>query len=117
MKIVSSARNPRNWLVRPALLLALITQFVLVLTPLIEGRDGPDARPHVEREGIQLHHAHDEAYCSACAARHLLSSSEVLPPNELTFVSTERTLAREKAESYVAVAGSHTQSRAPPAQI
>ena len=102
---------------RPALLLALITQVVLVLTPLIEGRDGPDARAHVEREGIQLHHAHDEAYCSACAARHLLSSSEVLPSHKVTLVSAERTVAREKAESYHAVAGSHTQSRAPPARI
>jgi len=98
-------------------MLALITQFVLVLTPLIEGRDGPDASAHVERKGIQLHHAHDEAYCSACTARHLLASSEVLPPDELGSVSTARTLARDETESFHAVAAAPTRSRAPPAQL
>jgi hypothetical protein len=102
---------------RPALLLVFIAQLVLVLTPLLEGRDGPDARAHVEEAGIRIHHAHDEAYCSACTVRHLLASSAVLPPDEIEIVHAEKTGVVERTESLRAVASSTTRSRAPPAQI
>ena len=99
------------------MLLVVFAQLVLVLTPLLEGRGGPDARAHVEEAGIRIHHAHDEAYCSACTVRHLLASSAVIPPDEITTVLAAQTSAVERTQIFRAVASSTTRSRAPPAQI
>jgi len=102
---------------KPALILVFLAQLVLVFTPLLEGRGGPDARAHVEEAGTRIHHAHDEALCSACTVRHLLASSAVLPPGEIESVNAARSGAVEKTESLRAVALLTTRSRAPPAQI
>jgi hypothetical protein len=99
------------------LLLVLLAQLVLVFTPLLEGRGGPDARAHIEEAGTRIHHAHDEAYCSACTVRHLLASSAVLPPDEIASGHTAQTGAVERTEIIRAVASPTTRSRAPPAQI
>ena len=101
---------------KPGMLLVLLAQLVLVLTPLLEGRGGPDARAHVEEAGTQIHHAHDEAYCSACSVRHLLASSAVLPPSDILTVLTAHTSAAERTQIFRAVASLTTRSRAPPAQ-
>lgn len=99
------------------MLLVFLAQLVLVLTPLIEGREGPDARAHVEEAGTRIHHAHDEAYCSACTARHLLASSEVLAQEPISAASASRALVGEKVPSFRAIVSSTTRSRAPPVQL
>ena len=76
-----------------------------------------DARAHVEEAGTQIHHAHDEALCSACTVRHLLASSSVLPPDEIQIVHRAQAGAVDRTEALRAVASSTTRSRAPPAQI
>jgi hypothetical protein len=99
------------------MLLVFLAQLVLVLTPIIEGREGPDARAHVEQAGTRIHHAHDEADCSACTARQLLASTEVLPPTSMHLVVAANTVVGEKFESFSEVSASTTRSRAPPTQI
>jgi len=117
MTLVSTHGQTKRAIWKPAIWLVFIAQLVLVLTPLIEGRDGPDARAHVEQAGTRIHHAHDEAYCSACTVRHLLASSEVLQHQ----TPDERVIAvaaiASKAQSYRSETASHTRSRAPPALI
>lgn len=99
------------------MLLVFVAQLVLALTPLLEGRDGPDARAHVEEAGIAIHHAHDDAFCSACTARHLLASSEVVRAEPVGTASLSRSILIEKSESFRAATASISRSRAPPAEL
>jgi hypothetical protein len=61
----------------PLICLLVAAQLCLAFAPVSEGRFGPDARPHVEAGGTTAHHAHDAAHCAACAARGLLSTTEI----------------------------------------
>jgi len=115
MTIVNDRTGTRRAKWRPALLLVFLAQLVLVFTPLLEGRGGPDARAHVEEAGTRIHHAHDEDYCSACTVRHLLASSSVLPPEEINIVHAPLAGAVSRSAILRAVATSTTRSRAPPA--
>jgi len=117
MTLVSKAKTTKRAIWRPALWLVFIAQLVLVLTPLIEGREGPDARAHVEEAGTRIHHAHDEAYCSACTVRHLLASSEVLPVASIETHTTAEAAVAAKVDSYRSSTESLTRSRAPPAHV
>src|SRR5512140_1958298 len=98
MTIVNGGTLTRRVSWRPALLLVFLAQLVLVFSPLLEGRGGPDARAHVEEAGTRIHHAHDEALCSACTVRHLLASSSVLPPDEIGIVHAAQTGAVTRTE-------------------
>jgi len=102
---------------RPALLLVFLAQLALAVTPLLEGRDGPDAKAHVEEAGTAIHHVHDEAYCSACTVRHLLASSDVAAAAAIETTGAAGSVPVEKAESFLATAGSTTRYRAPPAEL
>jgi hypothetical protein len=62
---------------RGAIVFFAIAQVVLAFAPLVEGRFGPDARAHVERDGTNIHHAHNDADCTACTVRHLLDSKAI----------------------------------------
>ncbi len=62
---------------RPAMVFFAVSQMVLAFAPILEGRLGASTRAHVESAGTATHHAHDEANCSACVARQLLSSTEL----------------------------------------
>ena len=102
---------------RPALLLVFLAQLVIALTPLLEGRDGPDARAHVEEAGTAIHHVHDEAYCSACTVRHLLASSDVVRAETVGTSSRTRSVDVEAIEIFLPSTVSTTRSRAPPAEL
>jgi hypothetical protein len=102
---------------RPALLLVLVAQLMIALTPLLEGRDGPDARAHVEAAGTAIHHVHDEAYCSACTVRHLLASSDVVHAQAVGASSNARSIDVGFAKTFLAAARSTARSRAPPAEL
>ena len=91
-----------------------LAQIALAFAPLLEGRRGGDARAHVESAGTGIHHAHNEANCSACVARQLLSSSAPAPDLPAIFdrVVASRALARP---AFGALAPPpNTRPRAPP---
>jgi hypothetical protein len=64
-----------------------IAQVLLAFAPLAEVGVGA-ASPHVEEAGTAIHHTHDEASCSACVARVLLSSTELADRTTLFFASS-----------------------------
>jgi hypothetical protein len=99
---------------RPAVFLAAIAQLAVGLAPLAEMREGANARAHVEANGIELHHAHDESTCIVSIAQHLLAGA--VPTTSRPDVSTigaARVVdsSRELVESSLSVT---TRSRAPP---
>lgn len=66
---------------RLAALVVMVAQLALGLAVSAESWGGSDASPHVERHGTQLHHAHNEATCPACAAQSMHARVEPpLPP-------------------------------------
>jgi hypothetical protein len=56
---------------RLAALVVMVAQIALGLAYSAESWRGADASAHIERSGTQLHHAHNEATCPACAAQSL----------------------------------------------
>ena len=69
MTFVRTSKILPRALWRPAIFFFAVAQFVLAFAPLIEGRFGPDARAHVEQDGTNVHHAHNDADCAACTGR------------------------------------------------
>jgi hypothetical protein len=116
MPIVSITMSRTKRLMHKAAFVVAAMQIVVGSAPLLES-GSQSARAHIEANGIQLHHAHDDASCVACAANRLLSGAEtlhyVLPAvrpgahcNPPTLVSHD-----------VAATRRHEQSRAPPRLI
>src|SRR5512133_3062213 len=68
---------------RPSRLVALgvaVGQLLVAVAAWADAAEGrPDARPHVERDGTRLHHAHVESDCALCAVQHIDSSSPPRP--------------------------------------
>jgi hypothetical protein len=66
---------------RLAALVVMVAQIALGLAYSAESWRGADASAHIERTGTQLHHAHNEATCPACAAQslHALVASRTPP--------------------------------------
>ncbi|MEJ7759847.1 MAG: hypothetical protein WKF55_09705 [Gemmatimonadaceae bacterium] len=102
---------------RPAMLFFAVAQIVLAFAPILEGRLGASADAHVESTGTGLHHAHDDANCTACLARQLLASSE---PGRQQGVSLDRA-SRLRVPAHISFAGLEPQTdsrpRAPPASV
>jgi hypothetical protein len=115
MTFVPQSRLLPSTLWRPAIFFFAVAQIFLSFAPLIEGRQGPDAGAHVEAAGVTLHHAHNDADCAACTARHLLAGSEIANASAIlvngqlaqTFASSSRTVLLSDSH--------HHHSRAPPA--
>lgn len=114
MTFVPQSRVLPRSLWRPALFFFAVSQILLSFAPLLEGRQGPDARAHVEEAGITLHHAHNDADCAACIARALLASADP-EPSELPEFSAGPTVDIDAVSPAVESAwANHTRSRAPP---
>jgi len=114
MTFVPQSRVLPRSLWRPALFFFAVAQFLLAFAPLLEGRQGPDARAHVEEAGTTLHHAHNDADCAACIARGLLASADPASrPPALFAVSPSVDIARVSTDVESGWAD-HTRSRAPP---
>jgi len=114
MTFVPQSRLLPRALWRPAIFFFAVAQIFLSFAPLLEGRQGPDARAHVEEAGTTLHHAHNDANCAACTARGLAASPE---PNAHPTIAT--TLANSSITSTASpmvesVWTALTRSRAPP---
>jgi len=99
---------------RPAIFLLVVSQVFLAFAPVIEGRDGPDARSHVEVTGTRLHHAHNEASCAACTARGLLTSANLQSSRDFSFRRAPAQLNRAAAPFVESAWRVQSRSRAPP---
>jgi acyl-CoA reductase-like NAD-dependent aldehyde dehydrogenase len=99
---------------RPALFFFAVAQIFLSFAPLLEARQGPDARAHVEEAGTTLHHAHNEADCAACAARSLMASAEAAGNGEIPVHISSSSIISTATHVVGAAWTSHSRSRAPP---
>jgi hypothetical protein len=63
-------------------LLLVCVQLVVAVSPIIDGRLGRGAGPHVESSGLNRHYTHEEATCPTCTAQSIhapLVSPPALP--------------------------------------
>lgn len=60
-------------------LLGLVQLFVSAVVPFAEARAPSRLGAHIEQP-TERHYVHDEAYCSACTARHLTGTAAVAEP-------------------------------------
>jgi len=100
---------------RVAVYAVALAQMVLGVAPIIDGRAGPDARAHIEASGTRLHHAHDEADCAACLARHLLAAADLERPQAVSVTHVVTRPHQDFAFALFLSSSSLTRSRAPPA--
>jgi hypothetical protein len=84
---------------------------------LLEGRQGPDARAHVEEAGTTLHHAHNDSDCAACIARGLLASADPKSPEAPVFSARPAVDIAAVSSAIPSSWADHTRSRAPPVLI
>jgi hypothetical protein len=61
-------------------LLGLVQLFVSAVVPFAEARAPSRLGAHIEQPSERRHYVHDEAYCSACIARHLTGTAPVPAP-------------------------------------
>lgn len=116
MTFVPHSRILPRALWRPAIFFFAVAQFLLAFAPLLEGRQGPDARAHIEEAGTTLHHAHNDADCAACAARGLLASAEPESQGNLAFSAAASVVPSTVSHSVESAWTLHSRSRAPPVQ-
>lgn len=99
---------------RPAMLFFAVAQLLLAFAPIAEGRLGASADTHAEGAGTGLHHAHDEANCTACLGRQLVASSDVAAASKYIPSRTLRSGAATSPERAVAAVLNDSRPRAPP---
>jgi hypothetical protein len=117
MTFVPRSRILPRALWRPALFFFAVSQFLLAFAPLLEGRQGPDARAHVEEAGTTLHHAHNDADCAACIARGLLASADPQSTEAPLFSSRPSIDIDSVSPAVESAWAGHTRSRAPPVLV
>ena len=100
------------WL--PAICFLVAAQLVLAFAPLMEGRFGADARPHVEVDGTSTHHAHNAADCAACAARGLLATANPSAPVAIESLQSVLPGLSDRDELFAFLRESQSRPRAPP---
>jgi hypothetical protein len=61
-------------------LLGLVQLFVATVVPFTEARAPSKLGAHIEQSSERRHYVHDEAYCSACIARHLTGTAPAQAP-------------------------------------
>jgi hypothetical protein len=114
MTFVPHSRVLPRALWRPAIFFFALAQVFLSFAPLLEGRQGPDARSHVEEAGTTLHHAHNDADCAACAARSLLASTEPGSGAAFDIHFAASSIASTESVTVESVWTALSRSRAPP---
>lgn len=55
--------------------LAILQIFVGAVVPFADARPSSIVGPHAEQQGGRQHYVHDEAYCAACVARHIVGTA------------------------------------------
>ena len=99
---------------RPAMVFFALAQIVLAFAPLMELERSGDSRPHVEEAGTSLHHAHNEADCTACVARVLLATSEPARQGIADVSRGSVAAPRALSETIASTGATSSRSRAPP---
>ncbi len=101
---------------RKAAVVVAATQIMLGSVPLTEG-GSRSAGAHVEAIGVQLHHAHSEESCIACAAMKLFDGASPEETSSLA-ISTDPAAAGARCASFdPSLANGPPRSRAPPSPI
>ena len=113
MTFVPQSRVLTRILWRPAIFFFAMAQLILAFSPLLE-KKSPDSRAHVEEAGTSVHHAHNDADCSACTARGLLASSEAGRPERPEFARHSSLLVETAALTHESAWALQSRSRAPP---
>lgn len=68
--------------------LAILQFFVGAVVPFADARPSSIIGPHAEQQGGRQHYVHDEAYCAACVARHILGTvARPTPPAPVASVA------------------------------
>ena len=81
-----SARPRSRAAVVAFVLLGLVQLFVSAVVPFAESRAPSGLGAHIEQPSERHHYVHDEAYCSACIARHLTGTAPLPAPAPLVAV-------------------------------
>lgn len=115
MTFVPQSRLLPRALWRPAIFFFAVAQIFLAFAPLLEGGQGPDARAHVEAAGVTLHHAHNDADCAACTARHLLAGAEIANPSAILANGELAQTSASSSRAFPVSDSPQHHSRAPPA--
>ncbi|MEO8620886.1 MAG: hypothetical protein ABI625_07465 [bacterium] len=63
---MSRSRRRRHWMHRLGRVLAMVTQLVLLLAPIAEGREERLLDPHVEAPRTKAHPGHQPTTCAEC---------------------------------------------------
>jgi hypothetical protein len=101
---------------RKAAVFLAATQIMLGSVPLTES-GSRSAGAHVEAIGVQLHHAHSEESCIACAAMKLFDGAEPEDSPSLGFSGGSRAAIPASANFDPRLASGPPRSRAPPSHI
>jgi hypothetical protein len=96
-----------------AIVLALLGQAALTSAALTLAKDEASAVSHAERNGIDLHHGHNEATCIACTALSLQGTPRVIVERVLPRPAVEQVGTRVAEDVGVQFLFS-SPSRAPP---
>ena len=117
MRFRASSRLRRpHWLLSILGMLAMVSQFVLAVAPLAEGREDRMAS-HVEADGTQTHYAHSDGNCISCQARSIHGTTARTTSS--SFEGEVGSSAFTPYVGHVSPANVHSQSnpRAPPGLI
>jgi hypothetical protein len=96
-----------------AIVLALFGQAAVTSAALALAKDEMSAISHTERSGIDLHHGHNEATCTACTALSLQGTPRVIVERAIPRQAPEQLGTRLTADPGVQFLYS-SPSRAPP---
>lgn len=102
-------------MMRKAAVVLAATQIMLGGAPFAESASR--ATPHVEAAGVQLHHAHTEELCIACAALRIFDGASPGSPASLVPSEASAVAIANSKNVDQRLARSPTRSRAPPSTI
>ena len=100
-----------------AAVLAVAGQIGISGASLALARDESSALSHVERNGIDLHRAHNEATCASCTALSFHASIEAAPPPMSTGEISRAVLAGHALQFRTGPQLLSNSCRAPPREV
>jgi len=115
MTIVQILMGRTRSMMRKAAVVLAATQIMLGGAPFAES--GSRAMPHVEAAGVQLHHAHAEELCIACAALRIFDGASPVSPAPLAASDASAPAFAASKSPDQRLAQDLTRSRAPPSAI
>lgn len=116
MRIVKILLGHTRSTMRKAAVLLAATQIMLGSAPFLES-GSRSASAHVEAAGVQLHYAHSDELCIACAATKIFASAQPSDPVSLDLSAKSAiSLAASDTFDQRLAKGPH-RSRAPPSPL